>query len=328
MQVKIDITGKNITTDTQSISADDKESKDDLVMLYKRYCECRDKELDRFWKTSAFVWTFLGICFAADGILITKFLDKTLHNNYINEFPFFNSFICIIGFILSLIWLRMAKAEKVWYEIYEMAIWEIESYKKKFNVEKDLLIHNFWTARDRALGTFSPSKLVLAIGYVLMSFWCLMFVFGIYFGIEDIQDKVYDLGSTWIPLESFPEFIQEALIPNIWEIVIVFGCIALIGFAICLFCLALRKTRSSEIRSKDENEVFHLVRNDSFISQLGLYFEVKNKVVSFFLNETTKNENLLLKDHYNIEDDTDKKDIGNIISFEMKKILHDERRKN
>ena len=48
-----------------------------LKELYCRYNQCRDAELDRFWKNSVFVWTFLLICFSAYGFLLSRYINNS-----------------------------------------------------------------------------------------------------------------------------------------------------------------------------------------------------------------------------------------------------------
>ena len=112
------------------------EEKIRLGKLYKRYNQCRDAELDRFWKNSVFVWVFLALCFAAFGSLFkdhnmpTKAMDIA---NTSNETYYLSlSVISLIACILSWIWVWMARGLKAWYEVYETAIWDIESFKNEF----------------------------------------------------------------------------------------------------------------------------------------------------------------------------------------------------
>ena len=46
-----------------------------IKFLYDKYNESRNQEMDKFWKNSMYVWTFLGLCFTGYGVLIFKFID-------------------------------------------------------------------------------------------------------------------------------------------------------------------------------------------------------------------------------------------------------------
>ena len=157
---------------------------ENLKELYKKYYEGRDYHLKRFWENSIFVWTFLMVCFTAYGILVSKFLDVKLHSDIKPYFPILSSFVCGVGFVLSVFWYKMAKASKVWYEVYENVIWEMESFNNEFHYDDKYLIHNYWSSKEGSKIS-SPSKIVIAIGALLIAFWISALIIGIGAG-EDL----------------------------------------------------------------------------------------------------------------------------------------------
>lgn len=224
-----------------------KVNKENLKSLYNKYYEGRDYHLKRFWENSIFVWTFLMVCFTAYGLLMNKYLDEQFHDEVKNLFPIYSSFICVIGFILSVLWYKMAKASKAWYEVYESAIWEMESLNNEFGYESKYLIHNFWDTKDGET-ICSPSKIVIAIGALLMSFWIIAFIFGI-----------------WICNFNFEDYYAT--------VSVLFGFITLCIFFICeVFCL-----QSSTLRDEKSKKAFRIVKDELNKAQIKFkYVEVKN----------------------------------------------------
>lgn len=171
-----------------------------LKELYIRYNQCRDAELDRFWKNSVFVWVFLALCFAAFGTLVKDYNmpTKAMCEASIiskNDYYMFLAIISVCGLILSFIWVWMARGLKAWYEVYEMAIWRMETYKNEFKYPREYLINNFWTVKESSCclkkwfmdsKPFSPSKIVILIGWLLVIIWAIAFgySFGHYFSYE------------------------------------------------------------------------------------------------------------------------------------------------
>lgn len=141
--------------------------------LYDQYKASRDSELDKFWKNSMYVWTFLGLCFTAYGVLIIKYIDS---NNDNLKLQIAISAICNFGFALSVVWKCMAQGLKAWYEVFEIAIWDIESHHNIFNFPPNYTIGNYWYVdENKTSKPFSPSALVMSIGWCMMIFWGVVF---------------------------------------------------------------------------------------------------------------------------------------------------------
>lgn len=161
---------------------------ENLKDLYNKYYEGKEYHLKRFWENSIFVWTFLMVCFTAYGLLMNKFLDKDIHCEVKPYFPIISSFICTIGIILSILWYKMTKASKAWFEVYENVIWELESLNNEFGYDSKYLIHNYWNTKDGERIS-SPSKIVIAIGALLIGFWIIALCFGICVSAKIFEDK-------------------------------------------------------------------------------------------------------------------------------------------
>lgn len=90
--------------------------------IYKGLWKCRDFELAHYWQRSVFLTAFLLACYAGYGALIAQYVTAEkvqLPFGAVNGIAFG---ICIVGILLSLLWIMMAKGSKAWYETYEAAI--------------------------------------------------------------------------------------------------------------------------------------------------------------------------------------------------------------
>jgi len=179
---------------TNNTNEQNDKSLDNLKDLYKRYCECRDQELDWFWKNSTFVWIFLAICFGAFGQVILKYFDlKTADSNNIFDlkktYEVLLSFISFIGLLCSFIWVWMARGMKAWFEVFEMAIWQMDRDNVfKLPNENTYNIENFWRIKDSRFvwqkaffgaESNSPSKIVILIGRLLCLVWFFAFLWAL-----------------------------------------------------------------------------------------------------------------------------------------------------
>ena len=92
MNVKVEVKGTPSSKEVNvSNSAD---IKDGVEKLYNIYNQNKNNELDRFWKNSMFVWTFIAICFTAYGTIILNFKDinKNIFDNSSSYFLLFFGF--------------------------------------------------------------------------------------------------------------------------------------------------------------------------------------------------------------------------------------------
>ena len=250
-----------------------KVKKENLKCLYNKYYEGKDYHLKRFWENSIFVWTFLMVCFTAYGMLMNKFLDKELHENVKDLFPLFSIGICIIGCILSILWHQMAKASKAWYEVYESAIWGMESLNNEFEYDNKYLIHNFWATKDRKKGN-SPSKIVILMGKVLIFFWILAIVLSII-----------------IPL-AFGDGLQNGKICYYVISFIIGALVTLLIIWLCKKNISLFPIKSSTLRDGNENDLFNQIKRDLGIQlqkKEHIYYEIKKeggkKYIDFYFND-------------------------------------------
>ena len=185
--------------------------------LYAQYWHCRDFEIQNLWQRSIFLGTFLILCFTGYGFFFCKafFTDDgnfiglwseakecccnslTLSPNW--QIHIIAVFIAMIGIIMSVLWICLAKASKAWVEVYEAAIASIDTEDnfmptmcKKvggFHMEKLTLYgHNEYSANNAESaqfsnslcsckgGLFSPSKINICIGQISLVIWLLIVI--------------------------------------------------------------------------------------------------------------------------------------------------------
>lgn len=127
------------------VSGNDYPSKE---AIWGNFYRCRDFELSSFWQKSIFLFGFLSLCFAGYGALLLKTAENDVNPNYLYECMFG---ICILGIVLSYIWIAMCEGSKAWYEVYEKTIYQLETeiFSSKKDLEKYIEGHYTKTFRDK-----------------------------------------------------------------------------------------------------------------------------------------------------------------------------------
>ena len=186
--------------------------------IYKGFWKCRDFELAHFWQRAIFLSAFLLACYAGYGSFIVHCATtETLRLSFavINDIAVV---VCVVGLVLSLMWIMMAKGSKAWYEHYEAAINAfVDRYAGRNVFEGDLAemagfeVGNteeyndnkieevsswLWNARA---GSFSVSKINIAIGHLSALLWGGLLLMHIAFA----QRGVATLDDASVFLQSF-----------------------------------------------------------------------------------------------------------------------------
>lgn len=161
------------------------ESKIDIKEIHQTFWRCRDFELSNLWQRSIFLTAFLVLCFTAYGSVLVKLFDPTTTSfNSILVFNIAEFALALLGIVFSVLWVKMGKGSKAWYEVYESAISALET-NEDYTTKQAAKIGGFSYATlpgyrgvhiDNNLfstkaGEFSVSKLNIAIGQVFMVVW-------------------------------------------------------------------------------------------------------------------------------------------------------------
>lgn len=86
--------------------------------LHLKICKNRDFEVSFVWQRAIFLTAFLLGCFTVYGSVTSMLLKESPNFGEMNAICFFTT---IIGILVSMVWIMMAKGSKAWYEIYEKA---------------------------------------------------------------------------------------------------------------------------------------------------------------------------------------------------------------
>lgn len=258
MEVKIDITETKPIAQPENVNVSNNDDNvENIKALFDAYNKSREHELDAFWKNSMFVWTFIAICLTVYGTVVLNFENENL--SYFDNSPsFFLIFTSISGLTLSIIWHWMAKALKVRFKVNEVPVWKLENIDNIFgknNVDKLSFNYN-WSEKT----PFSPSKLVMLIGWVLIAFWIILLLFGVY-----THSSVSDFVSN---NQGGFKFLLVACM-----------CTPLV----LIYIMRLIKFfNSSSIRKQEEQNVFLEVKKYLHLKSKFRYFEVKDSKIIFF----------------------------------------------
>lgn len=210
-----------------------KKSKPDNKIGIKEYHEilwkCRDFEISHLWQRSVFLTAFLIAAFTFYGTTVSNLIEAL--NEVDTKFYFLNSatlFISLVGATFSILWIKMAKGSKAWYEVYESAIRAFEQderfvhedldytaafkYRLHHKYEGFKINTNLFSVKG---GPFSVSKINIGLGQVFLVIWmtCYLLHFGLF---------IYFVGKAGC---------------NSW-IVAMFGSLALV-----LFCFVMFRSR-------------------------------------------------------------------------------------
>lgn len=163
----------------------DCEKCNELNAVYERLQKNRELEIKNLWQRSIFLATFLVLCYTAYGTLIKDVLcsDCAIKDN----FPCLNLvliFISLIGILMSILWICMAKGSKAWQEVYEDAIGKYEKGDLSEDIPENYRSNKLKgdpSKRDRCLlsvngGPYSPSKINIVIGQISFAIWIFIYL--------------------------------------------------------------------------------------------------------------------------------------------------------
>ena len=152
-------------------------SKLSLKELRDNFYKCRNFEISNLWQRSIFLTAFLVLCFTGYGTIVKLLFKKDMNTAIILHFIAF--FLSVVGLVIAIIWIFMAKSSKAWYEVYERAIVSIEN-KEELQIPEEYIMGCFLNRAkgeiDKSIfstkpGPYSPSRLNILIGIVLFVVW-------------------------------------------------------------------------------------------------------------------------------------------------------------
>lgn len=173
-----------------------------------RLWECRDLEIEHYWHRMVFMTAFLVLTFASYGGLFTCACNSDGKLTF-GMFNFISIFICIIGIVVSCLWIMMSKGSKAWQEQYEKVIKSFcyddllcEELKNRFKcnrvhyasgeydkikeIEKIEINDFLWSTKA---GAYSVSKVGIFIGQFSLFVWSVILFFHVYLYAGNISYK-------------------------------------------------------------------------------------------------------------------------------------------
>ncbi len=102
----------------------DVEYGDKLAYAYKRACENRDFEINKFWSRAAYFWGFIALIFGAYLSIVNNNAEKEISSK---QFFYEAALICL-GLIFSFAWNYVIIGSKHWQENWEKHIDMLENF--------------------------------------------------------------------------------------------------------------------------------------------------------------------------------------------------------
>ena len=149
-----------------------------LKELREEFYKIRKFEIQNLWQRSIFLATFIVLLFTGYGAFFEKLMSYDGLQSIIGHI--ICCLLALTGSIFSMLWIMMAKGSKVWYEIYERRIHNIEqettlNIPKKYRMDKEAP----WTLDNSLLsrkpGAYSVSRINILLGQVLWVIWIVAF---------------------------------------------------------------------------------------------------------------------------------------------------------
>ena len=208
--------------------------------IWDKQYECRNFELSSFWQKSAFLFCFLSLCFAGYGALVSHIVNKDTNPDSI---PYIFQYMCgvsLLGIVLSILWIYLMKGSKAWYEVYEKSIYEIET--EIFKGKNEKYIEGEFAKKMRknysnsfigtSGGAFSPSKINIVIGWILLIVWCCCGIFSLYNLLYTLQ----------LCKSQFTKSFND----DFWQVSII-SVLAIIGISIITICIIKKFVKSKPL---------------------------------------------------------------------------------
>lgn len=172
-----------------------------LKELREGFYKCRSFEVLNLWRRSFLLSVFQFLCFTLYGVLASRLLTAgpgAANPLVVNEIA---CAIALLGMSFAPIWIMMAKGSKAWYEVYERYIFEIEREETDgLRIPERYRLGALcrpWEMNSnlfsKKAGRYSPSRLNITIGTVLMTAWFVIFLLHYIAGIVCYIDGTANL---------------------------------------------------------------------------------------------------------------------------------------
>ena len=165
------------------------EEDDIFLKLRETFYSCRNFEINNLWQKSVLLTAFFVLDFTVYVNIVAKLFDIEMNSQTAVVLHEICSALGIIGIVFSIIWIMMAKGSKAWYELYEAAICGIER-DKELKIPEEYIMGEIYSAKpiDNKIltnnaGSYSPSKLNIVVGRILLIIWIVIYFIHLLFEI-------------------------------------------------------------------------------------------------------------------------------------------------
>lgn len=156
-----------------------------LKELREGFYSCRTFEVSNLWRRSFLLSIFQVLSFILYGLPASGLLNAAPGASNLLTLNQAACAAALFGMSFAVIWIMMAKGSKAWYEVYERYIFEIEREETgglKIPERYRLgALCRPWEMNSnlfsKKAGRYSPSRLNITIGTVLLTTWFAVLVF-------------------------------------------------------------------------------------------------------------------------------------------------------
>lgn len=156
-----------------------------LKELREGFYRCRTFEVSNLWRRSFLLSIFQVLSFILYGLPASGLLNAAPGASNLLTLNQAAYAAALFGMSFAVIWIMMAKGSKAWYEVYERYIFEIEQAENdglKIPARYRLgALCRPWEMNSnlfsKKAGRYSPSRLNITIGTVLLTTWFAVLVF-------------------------------------------------------------------------------------------------------------------------------------------------------
>ena len=164
-----------------------------LKELREGFYRCRTFEVSNLWRRSFLLSIFQVLSFILYGLPASGLLNAAPGASNLLALNQAACAAALFGMSFAVIWIMMAKGSKAWYEVYERYIFEIEREETgglKIPERYRLgALCRPWEMNSnlfsKKAGRYSPSRLNITIGTVLLTTWFAVLVF--HYAVSDVH---------------------------------------------------------------------------------------------------------------------------------------------
>lgn len=156
-----------------------------LKELREGFYRCRTFEVSNLWRRSFLLSIFQVLSFILYGLPASGLLNAAPGASNLLTLNQAACAAALFGMSFAVIWVMMAKGSKAWYEVYERYIFEIEQEENDgLKIPARYRLGSLcrpWEMNSnlfsKKAGRYSPSRLNITIGTVLLTTWFTVLVF-------------------------------------------------------------------------------------------------------------------------------------------------------